>query len=128
MEKRKEMIRLGGGSACPGERLEPAVELVEKGELDYIMFDSLSESEMLAFERHKLTHPNEGFDVYTERRLRTLWPLCHANNVKIIGNMGGANALAAQELALSLARELGLQGMKVGVVLGDNVLEESLSQ
>ena len=49
------LLRLGAGSACPGERLEPAIELVEKGNIDYIVFDSLSESEMLAFERHKMS-------------------------------------------------------------------------
>jgi Acyclic terpene utilisation family protein AtuA len=122
MKRRKNVLRLGGGSACPGERLEPAIELIEKGNIDYIIFDSLSESEMLAFERHKLTHPDQGYDVYTEARLRAILPLCARHNVKIIGNMGGANPRGCQELALRIARELGLKGMKTAAVLGDNVL------
>ena len=122
METRKELLKLGGGSACPGERIEPAVELVEKGGIDYIVFDSLSESEMLAFERHKLSHPNEGFDIYTERRLRAIWPICVRKGIKIIGNMGAANPQAAQDLAIRVARDLGLEGVKVAAVLGDDVL------
>ena len=82
MKPRKELLKLGGGSACPGERIEPAVELVEKGDIDYIVFDSLSESEMLAFERHKLSHPDEGFDIYTERRLRAIWAHLHPQGNK----------------------------------------------
>ena len=116
------LLRLGAGSACPGERLEPAIELVEKGNIDYIVFDSLSESEMLAFERHKMSQPDEGFDTYTERRLRAIWPQCARNGIRIIGNMGAANPRGAQDLALRVARDLGLGGQKVAAVLGDNVL------
>ena len=116
------LLKLGAGSACPGERLEPAFELVEKGNIDYIIFDSLSESEMLAFERHKMSQPDEGFDTYTERRLRAIWPLCARNGIRIIGNMGAANPRGAQDLAIRVARDLGLSGQKVAAVLGDNVL------
>ena len=115
-------LRLGAGSACPGERIEPAIELVEKGNIDYIIFDSLSESEMLAFERRKMSQPGEGYDTYTERRLRKIWPQCARNGTRIIGNMGAANPRGAQELAIRVARDLGLNGMKVAAVLGDNVL------
>lgn len=123
MKPPKNIVRIGGGSACPGERIEPAIELVERGNIDYIVFDSLSESEMLAFEKHKMTHPDEGYDVYTERRLRAILPLCAQKRVKIIGNMGGANCIAAQDLAIRIAREYGLKGFKVAAVLGDNVLQ-----
>ena len=115
-------LRLGGGSACPGERLEPAVELVEKGEIDYIIFDSLSESEMLAFERQKMGRPDAGYDSYSERRLRAIWAQCVRKGVRIIGNMGAASPRGAQEAAIDVARELGLHGQKVAAVLGDNVL------
>ncbi len=116
------LLRLGAGSACPGERLDPAIELVEKGNIDYIVFDSLSESEMLAFERHKMSQPDEGYDTYTERRLRAIWPECTRNGIRIIGNMGAANPRAAQDLAIGVARDLGLRGQKVAAVLGDSVL------
>ena len=96
----ENLLRLGAGSACPGERIEPAIELVEKGNIDYIVFDSLSESEMLAFERHKMSQPDGGYDTYTERRLRRIWPQCAHNGTRIIGNMGAANPRGAQELAI----------------------------
>ena len=118
----KELLRLGGGSACPGEILEPAIELVERGDIDYIVFDSLSESEMLAFERHKMSHAAEGYDIYTAARLRAIWPICARKGIRIIGNMGAANPRGAQKLALKVAGELGLRGQKVAAVLGDNVL------
>lgn len=123
MTSRKRSVRIGSGSACPGERLEPALELVERGEIEYIVFDSLSETEMLAFEKDRLRNPDAGYDVYTTRRLRTLLPACQRNGVKIIGNMGGANPLGALRLALKIARENEIRGMRIAAVLGDNVLE-----
>jgi Acyclic terpene utilisation family protein AtuA len=121
MARQKEILRLGGGSACPGERLEPAIELIEKGKLDYIIFDSLSESELLAFEKQKMHDHSKGYDAYMEDRLKAILPICAHHQVKIIGNMGGANAESAQELALKIARELGLSGMRIAAVLGDDV-------
>ena len=122
LQGRAKQVRLGGGSACPGERLEPAVELVEKGNIDYIIFDSLSESEMLAFERQKMRQPDAGYDIYSERRLRAIWAQCARAGIGIIGNMGAANPRGAQEVAIRVARTMGLEGQKVAAVLGDNVL------
>ena len=123
LQGRAKQVRLGGGAACPGERLEPAVELVEKGNIDYIIFDSLSESEMLAFERRKLRQPDAGYDIYSERRLRAIWAQCARAGIGIIGNMGAANPRGAQEVAIRVARTMGLEGQKVAAVLGDNVLD-----
>ena len=123
LQGRAKQVRLGGGSACPGERLEPAVELVEKGNIDYIIFDSLSESEILAFERQKLRQPDAGYDIYSERRLRAIWAQCARAGIGIIGNMGAANPRGAQEVAIRVARTMGLEGQKVAAVLGDSVLD-----
>ena len=36
-------IRIGSGAGYAGDRIEPAVELMEKGNLDYIIFECLAE-------------------------------------------------------------------------------------
>jgi len=53
-------IRLGAGSAYWGDLLEPAVELADKGELDYLCFDHLSELTLAVLQRQKSKDPNEG--------------------------------------------------------------------
>ena len=35
-------IRIGSGAGYAGDRIEPAVELMEKGNLDYIIFECLA--------------------------------------------------------------------------------------
>jgi hypothetical protein len=36
-------IRIGSGAGYSGDRIEPAVELAEKGSLDYLVFECLGE-------------------------------------------------------------------------------------
>ena len=36
-------IRVGSGAGYSGDRIEPAVELAEKGDLDYLVFECLAE-------------------------------------------------------------------------------------
>jgi hypothetical protein len=42
--------------------------------------------------------------------------------VRIVSNMGAANPLAAMQAALGVARDLGLKGIRMAAVLGDDVL------
>ena len=117
-----DIIKLGSGSACPGERLEPALELVKYADINYIIFDSLSESEMLKFEKHKLEKQSHGYDTFMEARLNKIWPLCYKRKIKIIGNMGAANTKSAQNIACKIGKNLKLKGSKIATVHGDNVL------
>jgi hypothetical protein len=39
-------IRIGCGAGYSGDRIEPAIELVERGELDVIVFECLAERTM----------------------------------------------------------------------------------
>jgi hypothetical protein len=45
-----------------------------------------------------------------------------ARGVRIVSNMGAANPLAAMQAALGVARDLGLKGIRMAAVLGDDVL------
>jgi hypothetical protein len=67
--------------------------------------------------------PDAGFDPLLVARMRAVLPACRANGVKIITNMGAANPAAAARKAREVARELGLSGLKIAAVTGDDVLE-----
>ena len=41
-----KVIRIGGGGGFADDRIDAALELVEKGNLDYLSFDALSENEL----------------------------------------------------------------------------------
>jgi hypothetical protein len=64
-----------------------------------------------------------GYDPLLAARMRAVLPACRRNGVRIVTNMGAANPLAAARKVAEVARELGLAGLKVAAVLGDDVLD-----
>ena len=117
-------IRIGCGSGgCAFERIEPAVELLEKGRLDYLIFECLAERTIANAQKEKQRDPSKGYNPMLEVRMRRLLPLAVDRGVKIVSNMGAANTPGAVAAILEIARELGLQGLKVAMVRGDDILD-----
>ncbi|WP_406857603.1 acyclic terpene utilization AtuA family protein [Alsobacter sp. KACC 23698] len=117
-------IRIGAGSGFGGDRIEPAVELAEKGELDYLVFECLAERTTALAQQARLQDPNAGYDRLLDERMRAVLPVCRRNGVRIVSNMGAANPAGAARAIASIARELGFAGMKVAYALGDDVLDQ----
>jgi hypothetical protein len=115
-------IRIGAGAGYSGDRIEPAVELAEKGDLDYLVFECLAERTIALAHQAKLRDPRSGYDPMLAARLNAVLPICRAKGVRIITNMGAANPLAAAEAAREIARAQGLKGLKIAAVTGDDVL------
>lgn len=116
-------IRIGGGAGYSGDRIEPAVELAEKGGIDYLIFECLAERTIALAQRAKLADPLAGYDPLLVERMRAVLPLCVAKGIRIITNMGAANPLAAAAKIRDIARSLQLHGIKVAAVVGDDVKE-----
>lgn len=116
-------IRIGSGAGYSGDRIEPAVELAERGDLDYMIFECLAERTIALAQRAKASDPASGFDPLLEDRMRAVLPACRRNGIRILTNMGAANPLAAAEKVRDIARSLNLTGMKVAAILGDDVLD-----
>ena len=121
---RKKILRIGAGAGYAGDRIPPAVELAEKGELDYLVFECLAERTIALAQLQRSQNPQLGFDALLGARMRAVLPTCVAQGVKIISNMGAANPMAAGHEVVRVARELGIQKLKVAVVLGDDVLQQ----
>jgi len=116
-------IRIGAGAGYSGDRIEPAVELAAKGGIDYLVYECLAERTIGLAQQAKMKDPKAGYDALLEARMRSVLPLCRANGIKLISNMGAANPVAAVEKVREIAAELGLGGLKIAAVTGDDVLE-----
>ncbi|WP_262300197.1 acyclic terpene utilization AtuA family protein [Microvirga sesbaniae] len=115
-------IRIGAGAGYSGDRIEPAIELAEKGDLQYLVFECLAERTIALAQQAKLRDPAAGYDPLLPERFRAVLSLCHAKDIRIVTNMGAANPQAAAERARAVAQELGLTGLRIAAVTGDDVL------
>ena len=116
-------VRIGAGAGFSGDRIEPAVELAEKGGLDYLVFECLAERTIALAQQARMKDPAAGYDPLLEDRMRAVLRPCRAKGVRIITNMGAANPVAAARKVAEIARELGIRGLRVAAVLGDDVLD-----
>jgi len=114
-------LRIGTGAGFAGDRIEPAVELAQNGNLDYLVFECLAERTIALAQQARMADPNAGYDPLLERRMRAVLPICHRNKTRIISNMGAANPVMAGQRTLEIAREMGLTGLRIAVVCGDDV-------
>jgi len=116
-------IRIGSGAGYSGDRIEPAVELADKGDIDYLVFECLGERTVALAQQARMKNPEAGYDPLLEERMRAVLPLCAAKGIKIVTNMGAANPEAAARKTADIARSLGLSKLKIAAVVGDDVLD-----
>jgi len=116
------VVRLGAGAGYSGDRIEPAIELAERGDIDYLVFECLAERTIALAQLERQREPSRGYDPFLERRMRAVLPACRRRGIRIITNAGAANPASAARMVAALARELGLGGFRVAAVLGDDVL------
>ena len=99
----------------------PAVDLAQRGKLDVMVLECLGERTVAFAHRDRLADPRRGYNHLLERRMRALLPVCRAAGTKIITNMGAANPRAAAERTREIARDLGISGLKIACIEGDDV-------
>jgi len=116
-------IRIGSGAGYSGDRIEPAVELAEKGDIEYLVFECLGERTVALAQQARMKNPELGYDPLLEERMRAVLPLCARKGIKIVTNMGAANPEAAAKKTAEIARSLGLPVLKIAAIVGDEVLD-----
>ncbi|HEV7575640.1 MAG TPA: acyclic terpene utilization AtuA family protein [Caldimonas sp.] len=116
-------IRLGAGAGYSGDRIEPAIELARHGRLDYLVFECLAERTIALAQCARMKDPTSGYDPMLEQRMQAVLAIAHRAGTRIVTNMGAANPVAAARKVVELARALGLPGLRVAAVVGDDVLE-----
>ncbi|MGH8392165.1 MAG: acyclic terpene utilization AtuA family protein, partial [Pseudomonas sp.] len=124
-------LRIGSGAGYSGDRIEPAVELAEQGDLDYLVFECLAERTIALAQQARISDPQGGYDPLLSERMRRVLPFVGQpdgrRRLRVITNMGAANPVAAAVEVRRIASELGLN-LKVLAVVGDDVLETLRAQ
>ncbi len=116
-------IRIGSGAGYSGDRIEPALELAEKGDIQYLVFECLGERTVALAQQARMKNAQTGYDPLLEERMRAVLPVCASRGIRIVTNMGAANPAAAARKAAEIAGSVGLSALKIAAVIGDDVLE-----
>jgi Acyclic terpene utilisation family protein AtuA len=115
-------VRIGAGAGYSGDRIEPAAELAERGDIQYLVFECLAERTIAIAQQSRMKDSTQGSDPFLAERMQAVLPICARKGIKIITNMGAANPLAGAAVISSVARRHGLGGLVIAAVTGDDVL------
>jgi len=115
-------VRIGGGAAFWGDTEAGPVQLVRRGNIDYLILDYLAEITMSILVRARAKNPDLGYATdFVNVVMKQLVTDIAERGVKVVTNAGGINPLACRNALQTLAREAGVE-LKVAVVLGDDLL------
>ena len=103
-----KLLRIGAGASFADDRIAPAVELAERGELDYLVFECLAERTIARENLTRMKDPEKGYTPRLLDRMGAVLPGCLRNRTRIVSNMGAANPPAAARLIVKHAKENGL--------------------
>ena len=115
-------MRLGGGAAFFNDRMDAAVALVERGELDAVILDALAER-TLAMLHAAHRAGGTGYIPALPDRMAAFLPVCRAHETVVVSNCGGTDPEATADVIRAVARRAGLDGLKIAAVWGDDVTE-----
>ena len=125
-----ETVRIGSGAGYGGDRIEPAIDLIRRGNLDYIIFECLAERTVSIAQTRRREDPSKGYnDLFDYRFTRILDTFAEMRTAgeripRVVTNMGAANPAAAAERCRAMASERGLAGLKIACVTGDDKTDE----
>ena len=123
MKTAADSLRIGCGASFADDRIVPAVELAERGELDYLVFECLAERTIARENLTRMKNPDKGYTPRLLDRVGAVLPACIRNGVRIVSNIGAANPAAAARDIRRHAQEHALGDVTCTVVRGDDVAE-----
>jgi hypothetical protein len=118
----KEKIRIASGQGFWGDLQSAPHDQVTKGPIDYLMMDFLAEVTMSIMQKQKRRNPEAGYAKDLVHIIEQILPVCMEKNIRIVSNGGGVNPEGCRNELFKWARKKGLKGLKVGVVMGDDIL------
>ncbi len=111
------MLRIANGQGFWGDWLEAPVRLIEQGPIDYLTLDYLAEVTMSILQKQRQADPALGYARDFPPLIGRIANQMLDRNVRVIANAGGVNPIACAEAVRKAA-----PGIKVAIVLGDDVL------
>ncbi len=114
--------RIGSAQGFYGDDVTRALPMIEGEHVDVVCFEALSELTMAILQKDRLSDPARGFTFDIGLIAKQILPQAFARRIPLITNGGGLNPQGAAALVRETALKLGLHGLKIAAITGDDVL------
>ncbi|HEX9036289.1 MAG TPA: acyclic terpene utilization AtuA family protein [Ktedonobacterales bacterium] len=117
------MFRIGSGEGFYGDDVTRALPMIERGLVDCVCFEALSELTLAILRRDQMRDARLGYTRDIETIAERILPQAFARRIPLITNGGGLNPHSAAEAVRASAERQGLRGLRMAVVTGDDLLD-----
>jgi hypothetical protein len=123
-----EPLLIGNGSGFSTDYADagiPVVDALIRADRPAVMFyEMLAERTLAIAQRERVADPEKGYAPFMVDALEPVLKRCVENRITILGNFGSANPMGAARRIHRIAREQGIEGLRVAVVAGDDVRDK----
>ena len=116
------MLRIGSAQGFYGDDVLKALPMIEGGHVDVVCFEALAELTLAILRNDMLKDPARGFTWDIPIIAEKILPAAFQRHIPLITSGGGLNPTGAAEVVRAKAKQLGLHGLKIATVTGDDLL------
>ncbi len=120
-------MHIGNAAGFSGDRMDvggPVIDaLIASGRPAALFYETLAERTLAIAQRERRADPEKGYTADLAGFVGPVLRRAVDGGVPIIGNFGAANPMGAARRLHALAREQGIEGLRVAVVDGDDLRE-----
>jgi hypothetical protein len=113
-------ITVAGGQGFYGDHVASTKTLLDAG-VDYLCLEALAELTLAILQKDRQKDETKGFTKDLPAYLGVALPHVAEGKTKVITNAGGINPVAAGRAAVETAKRLGISGIRIATVVGDDL-------
>ncbi len=117
----RDSVRVAGGQGFYGDTPAAVDALLAEG-VDYLCLEALAELTLAILQKDRQRDEARGYTRDLPAYLMRALPFVAEGRTKIVTNAGGINAAAAAHVAIETAHQLGISGIKIATIVGDDIL------
>src|SRR5512133_2506817 len=118
---RDKSVTVAGGQGFYGDTPTAVDALLAEG-VDYLCLEALAELTLAILQKDRQRDETRGYTRDLPAYLARALPFVADGRTKVITNAGGINPAAAARVAIDTAHGLGITGITVATVVGDDLL------